>query len=353
MNLFRRSISGVALVVLAAACDLPTQAPRWNTTWILPINDDTVRVAQFLPNTVDTAAGAFVTAVKRDSVLQSLGEMCPACAAANGTTASLPGFAVTLTHTDSFPSQVISITPGASLALSFRLDNGLGFDPLRPGTGQTGTIVTTIQDSAGNTIARDSLDGNDTSFASGTSLTRSLSLGSSPIGGHVTVSAAISIPGSDPVPVDTANYFRVVTLTDTVSLAGVTVQLTNQSVQSDSVSVDWSGIDSDIQSKMQGAELQLKIQNPFSAAGSGSISFKQGGTDIIPAKTINFAAGASVDTIGITQQEIQSLTAAGQSEVAVNASVSGTGPGQSVTITPTQVAIIQAHVLITILVGGN
>lgn len=353
MNLLRRSVSAVVLVVLAAACDLPTQAPKWNTTWILPIKDDTVRVAQFLPNTVDTAAGAFTTTVKRDSVLQSLGQMCPACAPANGTTASLPAFNVTLTHTDSFPSQVISITPGAGLALSFRLDNGLGFDPLRPGTGQTGSIVTLVQDSAGNTIARDSVDGTDTSFASGTSLTRSLSLGSSPIGGHVTVSAAISIPGSDPVLVDTSNYFRVVTLTDTVSLAGVTVQLSNQSVTSDSVSVDWSGIDSDIQSKMQGAELQLKIQNPFSAAGGGTVSFKTGASDVISPKVINFAQGASIDTIGITQQEIQALTAAGQSEITVQASVSGTGAGQSVTITPTQVAIIQAHVLITILVGGN
>jgi hypothetical protein len=345
---------GVLLGALTlAGCDLPTQAPKWNTTWILPINDDTVRVAQFLPSSVDTAGGAFVTSVKRDSVTESLGQMCPGCAALDGTTASLPSFTVTLTHTDSFPAQVLSITPGAGLTLAFRMDNGLGFDPLRPGAGQFGHIVTVISDSAGNPIASDSLDGADTSFASGTSLTRTLSLGSSPIGGHVTVAAAVSIPGSDPVLVDTSSSFRVVTLTDTVALAGVTVQLTNQNITSDSVSVDWSNIDSDIRSKMQGATLQLKIENPFSASGSGTVSFKQGGVDVIPPKAIAFAPGSSVDTVGITQQQIQDLSAAGQSEVTVSASVTGTGPGQSVTITPVQIAVIQAHVLITILVGGD
>lgn len=354
MRPIRRLPTGTLLCALAlAGCDLPTQAPKWNTTWIVPINDDTVRVAQFLPATVDTAAGAFVTSVKRDSVTQSLGQMCASCGALNGSFASLPAFSVTLTHTDSFPSQVISLTPGTGLSLMFRMENGLGFDPLRPGAAQVGSIVTVITDSAGTVIARDSVDGNDTSFVSGTSLTRILSLGNAPVGGHLTVAAQVSIPGSDPFLVDTSATFRVATQTDSLSLAGVTVQLTNQSISSDSVSIDWSNFDSDVRSKMQGATLQLKIQNPFSASGSGTIAFRQGASDIIPPKAITFAPGASVDTVGISQQEIQDLAAAGQSQVSISASVTGTGPGQTVTITPSQVAIIQAHVLITILMGGD
>ena len=55
----------------------------------------------------------------------------------------------------------------------------------------------------------------------------------------------------------------------------------------------------------------------------------------------------------MSQADIQTLTNAGKSTIQVVGAVSGTGPGQSVTITPDQVAIVQAHVLITILVGGN
>ncbi|HEU5357642.1 MAG TPA: hypothetical protein VFU45_00885 [Gemmatimonadales bacterium] len=353
--ILRRTIPlalAAALASLGACNDLPTSLPIVPTTWILPIKADTISVAQFLPASVDTAGGLFVTSVKRDSIRQSLGQMCAACGAVNGTTDSVPAFTVTLAHADSFPSQVISITPGG-FALSYRLDNNLGFDPLRPGVGQFGSIVTVLKDSTGAVIATDSVDGASDSLASGTSLTRNIPLGSNPISGLVNVVATITVPHGDPVTIDTSAAFQVTTLTDTATLAGVTVQLTSQSIQSDSLSVDWSGIGSDMQSNLQGAELRLDIQNPFTAAGSGSVSFKQGGTDVIPAKALTFAAGASTDTLSITQSEIQSLTSAGKFSILVNASVSGSGPGQSVALTPTQVATVAGHVLLSIVYGGK
>lgn len=345
-------VLGAALVGAVACNDLPTSAPLWNTTWILPIKADTIRVSQFLPSSVDTAGNLFVTAVKRDSIRQSLGQMCAACGAAQGTTVAVPGFTFSLSHTDSFPSQVISITPGGGFALSYRIVDSLDFDLLRPGAGN-GTIVTTVKDSAGNVVATDSLNGATDSLPAGTALTRNIPLGSTPIGGLVQVVATVTVPGTSPVLVDTAQYIKVVTVTDTASLAGVTVQLTNQSITADSVSVDWSNIGSDIQSKMQGAELQLTLHNPFTASGTDSVFFQKAGVDVIPPKGLNFPLGVTTQQVGITQGEIQSLTAAGQSAVRVTGSVSGTGPGQSVTITPSQVAIVQAHVLITIRVGGN
>lgn len=351
----RRSLSlALALGLSAAvACnDLPTSLPIIPNTWILPIKADTIGVAQFLPASVDTVGGVFITTVKRDSVRRSLGQMCPGCGAVNGTVDSVPAFTITLTHSDSLPSQVYSITPGG-LSLSYRLDNGLGFDVLRPGVGKIGSIVTVISDSSGTVIARDSVDGGSDSLPSGSALTRNISLGSNPILGAVNVVATVTVPQGDPVTIDTTSSFQVTTLTDTVSLAGVTVQLASQSIQSDSVSVDWSGIGSDMQSNLQGAELRLDIQNPFTASGSGSVSFKQGATDVIPAKVLNFAVGASTDTLNITQSEIQALTSAGQFSILVAASVSGTGPGQSVTLTPSQVVTVAGHVLLSFVYGGK
>ncbi|MGH7533684.1 MAG: hypothetical protein ACREL4_10370, partial [Gemmatimonadales bacterium] len=340
------------MAVAAAGCDLPTTAPKWNTTWILPIKDDTIRVAQFLPASVDTAGGAFITTITPDSIRRSLGQMCPACGPLDGTVDSVPAFTVQLSHTDSLASQVFSITPGGS-SLSVRFDNGLGFDPLQPGVGQVGSIVTVVTDSAGTVVGQDSVDGSTLSFPSGTSLTRSVSLGSNPIAGWVTIVATVNVPHGDPASIDTTNAFQVTTLTDTFALAGVTVQLANQNIQSDSVSIDWSGIDNDIQSKMQGAALQLTLHNPFTVAGTDSIFFRQGGFDVIPAKVMTFPFGVTTQSIPVSQSDIQTLTAAGKSTIQVIGSVTGTGPGQSVTITPDQVAIVQAHVLVTILVGGN
>lgn len=349
----RMSLPWLALAALAmAGCDLPTTAPKWNTTWILPIKDDTIRVAQFLPASVDTAGGVFITTVKRDSIRQSLGQMCPGCGPLNGTVDSVPAFTIQLAHTDSLASQVLSITPGG-FSLSFRLDNNLGFDPLQPGVGQVGSIVTVVKDSSGTVVAQDSVDGGSLSFPSGTSLTRSIPLGSSPIGGSVSVVATVNVPQGDPATIDTSNSFQVTTLTDTVSLAGVTVQLTNQNIASDSVDIDWSGIDPSTSSKMQGAALQLTLHNPFTASGTDSIYFQQGGIDVIAPKVMTFPLGVTSQSIPVSQADIQTLANAGKSSIRVVGSVSGTGPGQSVTITPDQVAIVQAHVLVTILLGGN
>lgn len=343
-------LATTALVV--AGCDLPTTAPKWNTTWILPIHADTIRAAQFLPVSVDTAGGVFVTTVKRDSIRQTLGELCAGCGPLDGSVDSVPAFTVTIGHTDSLGSQVLSITPGA-IALSYRLDNDLGFDPLRPGVGQVGSIVTVVTDSGGTVVGRDSVDGGSLAFPSGTALTRNVPLGAGAIGGAVKVLTTITVPHGDPASIDTTKSFQVTSLTDTLPLAGVTVQLVAQSIQSDSVDVDWTGIDSDIQSKMQGAELQLTLQNPFTVTGTDSIFFRQGAVDVIPPKTMTFPLGVTTQSIPISQADIQALTGAGKSTIRVMGSVTGTGPGQSVTITPDQVAIVQAHVLITILVGGN
>ncbi|MGH7591085.1 MAG: hypothetical protein ACREL2_06565, partial [Gemmatimonadales bacterium] len=225
--------------------------------------------------------------------------------------------------------------------------------PLQPGAGQIGSIVTVVRDSAGTVIAQDSIDGGTLSFPSGTSLIRAIPLGSNPIGGWVSVVATVNVPQGDPATIDTSNAFQVTTLTDTVSLAGVTVQLSNQNIQSDSVSVDWSGIDSSTASKMQGAALQLTLHNPFTASGTDSIFFRQGGLDVIAPKVMVFPLGVTTQSIPISQADIQTLTNTGKSTIQVVGTVSGTGPGQSVTVTPDQVAIVQAHMLVTILVGGN
>lgn len=350
----RTTLVSLALAATAlAGCDLPTQAPKWNTTWILPVHDDTVAVSQFLPASVTVAGSNFVTTVARDSVRQSLGQMCGACGALNGTSAALPAFSDTLTHTDSFPGSVLAITPGGGLALSFRIDNALGFDPLRPGTGLVGKIVTTITDSAGNAVATDSVDGGSDSLPSGTSMSRSIPLGANAIHGPIHVVAAVTIPGSDAFTVDTSASLKVTTTTDSVTLAGVTVSLLNQSVQSGSVDVDWSGIDTSVQQKMQRAKIQLTTHNPFTAEGTGTITFTQGGTPVIPAKNIVIAAGDTTQLIDLSQSEIQTLTGAGQSTVSVAATVSGTGGGNAVTIMPGQQLIVQTHVLVTLTIGGN
>ena len=83
--MLRRSVL-LALVGLAA-CEFPTEAPKWEQTWVVPGESITVSVAELLPTGVDltTDSSAFSTTAPGSSLSFSLSEMCgSACDIANG-----------------------------------------------------------------------------------------------------------------------------------------------------------------------------------------------------------------------------------------------------------------------------
>src|SRR6188508_3433395 len=100
----RRTLALAAMTAVAAigACDIPTAAPIWDTTWQVPVNDDSVTVGQMLPGGVTSTGIIFQVAVQPDSIGSSLGQLCGApCAAVHGTTAALPAFTATIFFEDS------------------------------------------------------------------------------------------------------------------------------------------------------------------------------------------------------------------------------------------------------------
>ena len=78
----------LAGAAVTAACDVPTAAPKWNTTWQVPADSSEIGVASLLPSavTVVTVDGvkAFEIGLPGSDVSESLGQMCPSCASANG-----------------------------------------------------------------------------------------------------------------------------------------------------------------------------------------------------------------------------------------------------------------------------
>ena len=93
----------LTLLLLAAvsACDVPTKLPSWDQTWLIPGDSTRVSVSELLPKTgeltVSTFGGQPVFALNVTApatISRSLGQVCSACAAANGTTVPKPAISV-------------------------------------------------------------------------------------------------------------------------------------------------------------------------------------------------------------------------------------------------------------------
>jgi len=62
------ALAAITAVAVLVACDIPTQAPIWDTTWQVPVNDDSIAVGQLLPGGVTSTGVVFQVAVVSDSI---------------------------------------------------------------------------------------------------------------------------------------------------------------------------------------------------------------------------------------------------------------------------------------------
>src|SRR5205085_12638178 len=90
---------GILLLVAVSACEVPTKLPSWDQTWLIPGDSTKVSVSELLPKTgeltVSTSGGQPVFAFNMATpaaISRSLGQVCAACAAANGATVPKPAF---------------------------------------------------------------------------------------------------------------------------------------------------------------------------------------------------------------------------------------------------------------------
>ncbi|HYG70317.1 MAG TPA: hypothetical protein VD838_21750, partial [Anaeromyxobacteraceae bacterium] len=201
--------SALALAALLAGCDIPTALPVIESRWSIPVDRDSLSIAQVLPAGVSVAGGGFAVSASPSDVSASLGMLCGApCADAEGLVAPKPAFTGTLAATVGLPAQLVEarLAPGGTIRV--RLDNGFGFDPLRPAAdpgAERGRIVIAAR-SAGEELTADTLDGADVALPAGASLERTLSLpGGAAVGGAVFVTVEVASPAGDATTIRTAD----------------------------------------------------------------------------------------------------------------------------------------------------
>ena len=339
------------LITLAAmsGCDIPTTAPLIDVRWVFPIDDQSISVVEFLPASVAVSGGSFQVDVAPFAVAQTLGGVCPACAALNGQTVPKPAFNVSYNNTGALPTDVVSVELENAL-ISLRIQNDLGFDPIRPAAASSGSMTITIYDAdtSGRVLGQVLLDGATDALPSGMLTTVPLNLAPGTVTPTILAVVDLVSPVGDNVLINTAAGLDITVTVGTILVSSVTVNVDGLTVDIDEEPLDLEDIDADIVSNVQVGSLILDVQNPFGVAIGLVVEI--GGSDITAIqKTLDIGSGpTSSATLSYTGAELQTFL--GKEDVFFRGS--GTVTGGPLTVTPDQVLVLEATLDVELEIGG-
>lgn len=347
--MFRRTPVGLALVGLAlAACDVPTEAPRWDQTWIVPADSITISVADLLPSTVEVTpdGSAFQAEVPGITVRYALSDLCPACPAGS-TTVPKPEFRDTVYTSRQLPADLVSaVLTGGSLTAS--LDHEFSFDPLRPNDdpNDRGFLVIRVL-SAGNLVAYDSISGEDQVFDASTTLVAELPVRQTTVVDSLTMEIIIYSPAGGDTQISSTDELTATFDRSTVQASEVTVAADAVSIDSFTTVFDF-GVDSTLVDRIQNGAFLFDVMNPFPVTGTLDLVF-QGGFPTFQ-RTIPISQGASTDTLAFSGPELQSILASDVVNIGASGDVSA--PGGTITVTPDQELSVATEIQLVLLVGS-
>lgn len=343
--------AGLGLCALAAvsACDIPTQAPIYDTEWSVPGKSAQISVNTLLPHDVspmsDNSAFRVTVSPSSSTISRRLGQDCSACAAANGLSVPKPPFVGGGTTSLALPTSISSATLVHD-TVTLTIANGYNFDPIRPSASARG-YITIVVTNGSTVVGRDSIDGATTSLAAGATLTRKIPLsGAISAASGLAFATTLNSPVGDPVTINMSRTITVSGSIDALFVSQAQVSIANQAVTSSATELDLTGVGDKVTKRANGGSLQLDIDNPFNVTGSLTLGF-DGGDGVI-AKNVPLTAGASAPAMTFTKAELDRLL--GHNVVV---SYSGIVNGSSVTVRPGQTVTVASRLQVAINMGGT
>ncbi len=340
---FHAPLKRAALLIVFAAlsgCEYPTELPIFDVRWVFPIEETSISVVELLPSNVSVVGGNFEV-VPDVVVRQTLLDLCGAvCSAADGSTVPKPLFSLAFSQAGTLPTDVVSVDlVGGPVSLA--IQNGLGFDPINPAPGITGTMTVTLYDVDinGTKLGEVVWDG-----ANGEALPAGLTpipitLVAGTISSTIFTEVSLVSPAGDPVLVD-INSSLTITV-GTVSVSSATLDVDGLAVNLDPTVLDVEDIDTSITDRIQSGSLILDIQNPFGVGVTLSLDISGSFPGSPIQKNLSIGSGTSSSvTLSYTPAELRSFL--GQPNVQITGAGTVVSPGGPATVTPTQELVIGA-----------
>lgn len=341
-----RAVLVTVATLSTAACDVPTSAPIIEQKWSLPVAGATLAVDRFLPSGVTIVGNAFSIALPSATISQSLGEMCPSCPPGRFTVPK-PAFQARLDASVALPAGVAGAAISGGTVL-LEVDNGFGFDPLRPSqSGPRGRLISTIT-SGSVVLAADTVTGAAASMAPGTTMARVIRITPASIGGPLQVSVVLDSPAGDPATVDASQRITVRATPKDWRIASARVTLANKDVRADDIAVDLGGVDGSLVDRVTGGALVLSVTNPLTASGTFTVEITAPGIAPIT-KPLTLAANATTTRrLEFTAAELRSILGKDGVRLALRGRASGTDAGTTVVVTPTNQITIASTLELTL-----
>lgn len=338
MNSPRALFAAAATIFTLTACDVPTEPPMFEPRWIVPVDETSLSVDELLPPSVTVSGDAFDVSVDPVSALETLGDLCSGCAAANGMVAPVPPFSGAFISTQGLPADVGSAEVSGG-SIDIEILNGFGFDPLDNGGSVTITIADDLTGAVlGELVLEDPTDDLTPNIPE----LRTISVQPGSITGALRATTTVDSPSGKTALIDVSDQIEVTATVQSLLVSSVTVDVGSRSVTLEEQAIGLEDIDQEIADRIIEGSIILDIDNPFGVSLDGTIEI--GSTS----RSISITdASTSTVTLSYTGDELRSLV--GQPNVLFSGS--GVANGDAVTIRPGQVMLLEATLDFTILIG--
>ena len=347
------------LLVMGAlgACDLPTEAPKLEQEWIVPLTGTEVDVGEFLPDQLGLTEDSSAFTVQVDPIYfeETLGNLCAACDVLDGLTVPKPAFAGDFQEEVLLPDDVESaqVQEGRVAVVA---QNLFGFDPLRPKGGETGSVTLALRDGGpgGPILDEIEIDGGDTSFAPGTTLERDLEY-SGPVGSSLTLTVTVDSPAGGPepgnwVPIGIDDELRVSVTTEVLEATSADISVAGEVFDLGVTGLNVAEISKDMVDRVTAGSFLLEVVNPWAVGAILNLTIS-GPTIETPIVLIGQLPPTltSVVEVDFSQAELQAFL--GEPNVVMTGQGTVNQDAGAVTIAPAQVMIIDAKLDLTLLIG--
>jgi hypothetical protein len=265
-----RARRGVLLIplLLATACDVPTEMPWWETRWLLPGEDTRVDTNAFLPSGVTVSDDRSVFLVDLEGFLEArtLGELCPLCVPLDGQTAPKPPFESDITVLAPIPAEMEeALLEDGTLRLE--VDNGLNFDPIRPGPDPGSLEVLVWDGSNGGRLLADTLiSGAVDSIPPGTRKVVELALGPGLLLDGLFMELLLDSPLGDQVEIRIQDRLDGHFVPEPLRVTSARIQVAGREVTLDTTELDLEDLDQGMVDRVLEGAVDIAVENPFDVA---------------------------------------------------------------------------------------
>ncbi len=347
-----RSAAVLATVLTLGACDFPTEAPIFQSRFVIPTDSTALSVSQLLPASITVVGNNFQLALAPVTINRTLGQLCAACVPFNGQTVPYPGFTANVPATISIPADVASAVVSSG-AINLSILNTFGFDPLHPPGGPTTGNMTVTLTNGGRTLGSTVITG---PFPTGTTKTATVPIAPGALSGTgpIDITLAITSPPGGLAPanfvtLNTNGGFAMTATPANVQISSANVAVANKQVSVTDVTLDLSEIDADLTERVVSGAIILKMSNPFAVSGTLNLTITGDGVSI-PAKQVAIAAGTTTQRVEFTGAELKQILG---KDVTLRISGTVNSAGGFVTLTPSQILSIKTSLDLVLQIGGE